>query len=92
MKRFFGAGARLGGVDDELLIGVGVGGERIPVQCDLADDGMIVGACAAPFHGNVGSGPPLAELLVSDRKVADQLGEARVVGLACGLHPDVGDD
>ena len=82
MERLLGTGARLGGVDDELLIGVGVGGERIPVQCDLIDDRMVVGPRAPPFHRNVCSGPPLAELLVSDREVADEFGEARVVGLA----------
>jgi hypothetical protein len=91
-QRVLGTGARLRGVDDELLVGVGVGGERIPVERDLTDDGMVLGPCAPPFHGNVCSGPPLAELLVSDREVADELGKARIVGLACRLHPDVGDD
>jgi hypothetical protein len=98
-QRLLGTGGGLRGVDEELLVGIGVRRERIPVECDLTDDRMVIGACAPPLgacapplHGDVCSGPPLAELLVSDREVADEFGEAWVVRLACRLHADVGHD
>jgi hypothetical protein len=72
-KRLLGTGARLGGVDDELLVGLGVRGERVPVERDLTDDRMVVGPRAAPLHGNVRAGPPLAKLPILDRQVADEL-------------------
>jgi hypothetical protein len=53
---------------------------------------MVVPPRAAPLRGDVGAGPPLAELGISDREVADELGETRVLGLARRLHPQVGDD
>jgi hypothetical protein len=40
-------------------------------------------AGAAPLDGDMRFGPPPAELRIGDRKVADELGEARVVRLAC---------
>src|SRR5881398_138902 len=85
-KRLFGARARFWCVDDELLVRFGVGGECVPFERDLADDRMVVRAGAAPLDGDVGAGPPLAELGVSDREVADEFGEARVVWLARCLH------
>src|SRR5436190_23210297 len=47
------------GVDDELLVGFGVGGEGVPLERDLADDRIVVPALAASLDGDVGSGPPL---------------------------------
>jgi hypothetical protein len=58
-ERSFGAGAALSGVDDELLVELGVRGEGVPVGRDLAAE-VVVGSCAASLDGDVGSGPPLA--------------------------------
>src|SRR6266566_6504830 len=91
-QRLLGAGTWLRRVDDELLVGLGVGGERIPLERDLADDRMVVPPCAASFDGDVGPCPPLAELRVTDREVAYELGEARIVRLPRCLHPQVRDD
>jgi hypothetical protein len=67
-KRLLGAGARLCRVDDELLVRLGVRGERIPVERDLARrrDGCSA-ACRASSRPR-GAGPPLAELRVPDRR------------------------
>jgi hypothetical protein len=61
-ERVLGTGAGLCGVDDELLVGFGVGGKGVPIERDLADDRIVVPALAASPDGDVGSGPPLAEL------------------------------
>jgi hypothetical protein len=67
-----------------LLVGLGVGGERISVEGDLDRVGYLG---AASFDGDVGSCPSLAELRVPDREVAHEFGEARIVGLArCQLR------
>jgi hypothetical protein len=52
-KRLLGVRARLGGVDDELLVGLGVGGERVPVEYDFALAGKAVAAGAASLDGDV---------------------------------------
>src|SRR3954463_14523162 len=66
----------VGGVDDELLVGFGVGGECVPVERELADDWMLVPARTPSFDGDVCAGPLLAELAVADCQVADEFGEA----------------
>lgn len=65
-KGFLGARFRLGGVDDELLVGFGVGGECVPLERDLADDGMVVPAATTSLDRDVGAGLPLSELGVAD--------------------------
>src|SRR6266498_5297011 len=91
-KRLFGRRSRFRGVDDYLLIGLGVGGERVPVECDLADDRMVVRPGSSPLQRDVGAGPPLPELRVLDREVADEFREARIVRLARRLHADIRND
>ena len=51
-ERVFGTGAGLCGVDDELLVGFGVGGEGVRIERDLADDRIVVPALAASLDGD----------------------------------------
>jgi hypothetical protein len=79
-ERLLGTEARLRGVDDELLIGVGVGGKRIPFEFALDRPQVGCRSVCPAVHGNVCSAPLRAELLVSDRDVANEFGMARLVG------------
>jgi hypothetical protein len=71
-----GGCAGFGGPDDELLLGVGGGGERVPVEGEFADDGMVECLGADSDAGNVVGGPPLAELGVLDGQLSDEGGKA----------------
>src|SRR2546425_10268575 len=81
-ERLFGRRPWLCRVDDDLLIRLGVGGECIPVERDLADDGVVVNPRASSFQGDVCAGPPSAAMPISDRALAHDPRKTTVVALS----------
>ncbi|GAA4235619.1 hypothetical protein GCM10023075_56650 [Streptosporangium album] len=86
-----GGGAGFGGTDDELLVGVGGAGEDIPVEGEVAGDGVVEGFGAGALAGHMVRGPPLPEVGVLHRQLAHEGGQAGVVGgppaRACDVLP-----
>jgi hypothetical protein len=62
-----------GGPDGQVLVGVGVGGEDVPVQDQLADHRMVEGLRADGAAGEPVIAPPLGELLLPHGQFTDQL-------------------
>lgn len=60
-----GGGVGLGGPGDEVLVGVVGAGQRVSVEGELADDGVVQGFGADALVGDVVFGPPLAEVRVA---------------------------
>lgn len=80
-----GGGVGLGGPEGELLVGVSGAGQRLPVEGEITDDGVMQGFGAGALAGDVVSGPPSAELGVQHGQLADQRGQLRVVGILGGF-------
>jgi hypothetical protein len=79
-QRVVGWRAGRGGPDNDLLVRVGGAGQRAPVEGELARQRMGQLLDAAAAQADLAVSPPLAELGVVDRQLADQCGEPRVTG------------
>ena len=68
-----------------------VGGElhRLVGEGEVADDRVVEALGAGAVEADVVRGPADAELVAAGRELADEVGEAAVVGVAAGLGAQV---
>jgi hypothetical protein len=77
-------GSGFGGPDHEHLPGVGGEVHAVVGEGEVADDGVVKVLGAGVVEADVVGGPAGAELGALSRELADEVGEAAVVGIAPG--------
>ena len=87
-----GGGGCRRGVDEQRESGVGGKLHGLEVEVEGADDGVAESLAAGPVEADVVGGPPGAEVLATGGKLADQLDELPVVGVAACLGAEHGGD
>src|SRR3954463_4147821 len=85
VKRLLGRRADLGGVERQAQPLVGVEGERLVTELQLADDRVMQALAARPVEAHVVRRPTDAELVAARRELADEVLKVAVVGVAAGL-------
>ena len=78
------------GVDEQREPRVGGKLDGLEVEVEGADDGVVEPLVAGPVEADVVGGPPGPEVLAARGKVADQLDELLVAGVAAAATPIAG--
>lgn len=86
-----GQGPWIGGRDHQLLCGVGCTGQTVPVEGEVADERVSQPLGAHPYAGHLATCPPLPEVGVGHRELADEGGQPGVARAPGSLQTQVGD-
>lgn len=76
----------LGGPEHQLLVGVAVLAEAVPVEAELPDEEVADDLAAEVLQRDSPFGPSPAKLGGGDREVTGERGERRVFGILGGVH------
>ena len=75
----------MGGVDGDCLADIGEEFERVVVEGEVADEGVVEELGSAAVLANVVGGPAGSEVVAAHGEFADEVGEVPVVGVASGV-------